>query len=145
MRTVGAVITLICGIAVLVGAFLPWLSTSLLGFTITISGMKVSEIADFFGKSIPEPYLVLIGGGVMIVAALIVLIVSLSVKGGRAATVPFGIIASLAATAALVGGIWFIIDVVNEESLDILGYGVYLSAGAALLGTIFGTIMTSKA
>lgn len=150
MRAVGAVITLICGIAVLVGTFLPWLSKSILGFTISRSGWDIVDTSGFDLAELIIPdnthaLLVFIGGIVMVACALTAVIISGMGKSARPAIIPLGIVASLAALAAFGGSVWFIIDIMDKDLADFMSYGLYMSAGAALLGTIFGTIMTLKA
>jgi hypothetical protein len=161
VRTVALVVTLICGIVVSVGVFLPWVSgtASLWGHSVSFSlnGLEIMDIgrpfAGFRGWYIEEfvlpiniyDLLVLVGGIVMAVCAFPAMIISSLGKAGRMALILLGIVAALAAITALGGAIWFIVDMMNADARDYIGYGVYMSASAALLGLIFGAVMTSKA
>jgi len=159
MRAVGAVITLICGIAVLLGALLPWLSESVMSvppFGSNIISLSAWDIivnntswwyrAELMIPDKTQALLVFIGGVVMLVCAFpSIIIVSGPGKPVRSAVITLGIVASLAAFAAFVGSVCSIVKVMDTVLADYMSYGLYMAAVAALVGLIFGTIMTSKA
>lgn len=152
MRTIGTAITLVCGILVIVGVFLPWISesTSILGFTVSFSKSGWSiidasgwDISDFVLSDNIHALLVLIGGIVMTVCVLPALILS-TLPVVRIATVLLGIVASLAALVAIGGAAWFIVDMMNSDAGSYIGYGIYLSAAAAFVGLILGSVCVAR-
>lgn len=148
MRIAGSVLTLICGIVVLVGVFLPWFDIQV-GF-ISISGSGWDSI-DMNGiANAKQAFMVLLAGILMIGCALTSFIVSMVTGGGKAAVVTLSAIASVFSLVALGGAIWFIIDILTAPGqptiqFDIIGYGVYISAAAALVGMIFAFTTMSAA
>ncbi len=153
MRMVALVIALICGIAVLVGVFLPWASASfsILGFPISISltGWEIMDtsswdISEFVLPNNIYAMLALIGGIVISICAFAAMIISGVGKAARPAIMPLGIVLSLAALTAIGGSVWFVVDMMNADAGDYIGYGVYVSAGAALLALISGAIAMKK-
>ena len=136
MRIAGSIITLICGIGVLVGVFLPWMSVPGWG---SVSGWDVVSLGEI------EGYLVLGGGALMALCALPAFIVSVASKGGKAAVITLSIFATLAALVAVGGAIWFIVEMLTEGGGSFIGYGLYVSAGAAVLGFIFGIVTAATA
>ena len=140
MRIAGSVLTLICGIVVLVGVFMLWAPVGF--FTVSGSGW---DIIDKVGV---QPFMVLMAGIAVIGFALPSFIVSMVTRGGKAAVVTLSALASIASIVALGGAIWFIIDVLTSLpnfQLSAIGYGVYISAAAALVGMIFGFVTMSAA
>ena len=141
MRIAGSIITLICGIVVVVGVFLAWYQycTSLgWGETcVTVSGWNFGDWGDWAGT-----WVVLGGGVLMAVCALPAFIVSLASKGGRAAIVTLGIFAMIGALVAIGGCIWYVVEVL--DAIDWFGgsiaYGFYISAAAAVLGFLFAIL-----
>jgi len=144
MRIAGSVLTLICGIVVLVGVFMPWAQGNF--FTVSGSGW---DIIDRVGISDgAQPFMVLMAGIAVIGFALPSFIVSMVTRGGKAAVVTLSTLASIASIVALGGAVWFIIDVLTSLpnfQLNVIGYGVYISAAAALVGMIFAFVTMSAA
>jgi len=153
MRIAGSVLTLICGIVVLVGVFMTWFSgtsgwdiidVKMLG---AIGFHPVWQHLDFY-----QPLMVLIAGIAVIVFALPSFIVSVVTRGGKAAVVTLSALASVASVVALGGAVWFIIDILidvgpffNMNGLDIIDYGIFISAVAALVGMICAFVTMSAA
>jgi hypothetical protein len=137
MRIAGSIITLICGILVIVGVFLAWAESCFMGFCVSISGWDGISVGvtDAF-----DAFMVFIGGIVMAVFALPTLIVSLAAKGGRAAVVTLSIFAILGALIAVGGGAWFMIDAATNDMLSLVSYGFYISFAAAIIGFVFAIL-----
>jgi hypothetical protein len=154
MKIVAVIIALLCGIAVLVGIFLPWAeaSGSILGvhFSLSVSGLDVIstsgwDISDFALSDNLHAILVLIGAAIMIVCALPALFLSMSSRGGKATVKPFGILISLGAVVAISGLAWFFVDMSSVDNwTDYVGYGTYICGGGAVLGLIFGALASVK-
>jgi outer membrane biosynthesis protein TonB len=139
MRIAGSVVVLIMGIAVLLGVFLTWLDVSFGPFgAFTDSGWNL--FMDFGVSDATEPFLAFLGGVIMIGCGLVAFIVSMSTKGGRAAVMTMGIISSIAGLVAVGGALWYIIDALANDVIDVVGYGVYISIVAALVGFTFAII-----
>jgi hypothetical protein len=152
MKIAAAIIALLCGIAVLVGIFLPWaegegplgiLSFSVTGLNvISSSGWDISDIA--LSDNL-HAILVLIGAAIMIVCALPALFLSASSGGSKGAVMPFGILISLGAAVAIGGLAWFFVDMSSVDNwTDYIGYGVYICGGGSVLGLIFGALASVK-
>jgi len=154
MKILAAIIALLCGIAVLVGIFLPWAeaSGSVLGvhFSLSVTGLDVInasgwDIAEIALSDNLHAVLVLVGAAIMIVCTLPALILSISSKGGGVAVSAFGILISLASLVAIGGLAWFFIDMSSIENwTDYIGYGAYICGGGAVLGLIFGALSSAK-
>jgi hypothetical protein len=154
MKIVAVIIALLCGIAVLVGIFLPWAeaSGSILGvhFSLSVSGLDVIstsgwDISDFALSDNLHAILVLIGAAIMIVCALPALFLSMSSRGGKATVKPFGILISLGAVVAISGLAWFFVDMSSVDNwTDYVGYGTYICGGGSVLGLIFGALASVK-
>lgn len=129
MRIAGSIITLICGIVVIVGVFLTWMDA----YGVTASGWD-STSSEYFG------YVVLAGGVLMAVFALPAFIVSLAAKGGRAAVVTLGIFAIVGSLVAIGGGVWTIIWAAQNHVLSYTAYGFYITFAAAIVGFIFAIL-----
>ena len=154
MKIVAAIIALLCGIAVLVGIFLPWAeaSSSILGvhFSLSVTGLDVIstsgwDISDIALSDNLHAILVLIGAAIMIVCALPALFLSTSSGGGKAAVIPFGMLISLGAAVAIGGLAWFFVDMSSVDNwTDYVGYGTYICGGGAVFGLIFGALAAAK-
>ena len=151
MRIAAVIIALICGIAVLVGIFLPWAEgTGPLGIlSFSASGMDVIsnsgwDVSDFMLSDNLHAILVLVGAAIMIVCAVPALFLVAS-KGGRVAVLPLGILISLGAIIAIGGLAWFLVDMSSADHwTDFVSYGTYVSGGGAALGFIFGIVASAK-
>ena len=152
MRTIGAALTLVCGILVIVGVFLPWISgsVSVLGIPLSFSwsGWDIIDasgwdIAELVSPTNVHALLVLIGGIIMAVCAFPAIILS-TLPVARLAIFPLGVLTSLAAIVAIGGVAWFVIDMVSNDAGSYIGYGVYLSAAAAFTGLIFGGVFVAR-
>jgi hypothetical protein len=137
MRIAGSVITLICGIVVIVGVFLAWMDA---GWGMTFSGWDLTSLGNLYSSTFWEGYIVLAGGVLMAVFALPSFIVSLAAKGGRAAVVTLGIFAIAGSLVAVGGGIWFIIDAAVNSVFSYVAYGFYIAFAAAIVGFIFAIL-----
>jgi hypothetical protein len=154
MKIAAVIIALLCGIAVLVGIFLPWgeVSGSVLGvdWSISATGMDIIsssgwDISDMALSDNLHAMLVMIGAAIMIVCALPALFLAASSGGGKAAVTAFGILISLGAIVAIGGLAWFFVDMSSVDNwTDYIGYGVYICGGGAVLGLIFGALASVK-
>lgn len=155
MRLVAAIIALICGIAVLVGIFLPWMhyevgglvgvgtSHSLSGWGLIHNSELVSSLGAFGNSNLngnTHALIVFIASIIMLLCAFTALILFISPKGGRVVGSAFGILVSLTALVAIGGLVWFFIDICNTD----VGYGAYICSGGAVLGLIFGALASAK-
>jgi len=127
---------------VLVGVFLPWTRIPVCGATISVWGWDWIEAG--LSKA-AEPYLVLVGGILMIVCTLPALVVPQATKRARGGVRALGILASIAALLAIGGAIRFAIPFLSDAVPISIGYGVYVSIAAAVLGLIFGIMTSAKA
>jgi|GEM_PF-1437464 len=151
MRIAAVIIALLCGIAVLVGIFLPWGTASFLGghLSFSASGMDVIsnsgwDISDFVLPDNLHAVLVLIGAAIMIVSALPALFMAASTKG-RVAVIPLGIQIALGAVIAIGGLAWFFVQLSSIDNwTGYVGYGTYICGGGAVLGLIFGVVAAAK-
>jgi hypothetical protein len=154
MKIAAVIIALICGIAVLVGIFLPWAeaSGSILGvhWSLSVTGMNVIsssgwDISDLALSDNLHAILVMIGAAIMIVCALPAIFLSASSGGGKAAVTAFGMLISLGAIVAIAGLVWFFVDMSSvKDWTDYVGYGTYICGGGAILGLIFGGLAAAK-
>jgi hypothetical protein len=154
MKIAAVIIALLCGIAVLVGIFLPWgeVSGSVLGvdWSISATGMDIIsssgwDISDMALSDNLHAMLVMIGAAIMIICALPALFLSMSSRGGKAAVTAFGILISLGAIVAIGGLAWFFVDMSSVQNwTDYVGYGTYICGGGAVLGLIFGMLASAK-
>lgn len=137
----GGILTLVCGILVLVGVFTPWLSITDVG---VLSGWDVANY-EVGAASLIEPYLVLGGGSVMIVCVLLALLLSLGGDISGAISTLLNVLAKIAAALVLIGAVWFIVisltgkigEYIGQDYYS-LGYGSYISIFAGVLAVIFG-------
>ena len=159
MKIVAAIIALLCGIAVLAGIFLPWFGGS--HFMFSVSGWDIAQGKDFAGMGMKEvvheayisssihALIVFLSAALVAVCALPAFILSLKAKGNNMGIVILGIIISLAAVAAIGGLIGFMIDINGNDFessswVNMIGYGVYVCAGGAILGLISGVLMAVR-
>ena len=137
----GAIILLLSGILVITGVFLPWISGSVEIFGINISGdtsgWDILSLAGI-GKT-PGVLLVVIGASLMIICAWLSFL--LAITSGRKSLVRYLFIFSIIIALLIVGGASeFFGKVISEDYLAFVGYGFYISSGAALIGLIIGII-----
>jgi len=154
MKIVAVIMALLCGIAVLVGIFLPWgeVSGSVLGvdWSISATGMDVIsssgwDISDLALSDNLHAILVLVGAAIMIVCALPALFLAASSGGVRVAVIPLGILIALGSVIAIGGLIWFLVDMSSVDKwTDYLGYGTYVCGGGAILGLISGVLASAR-
>ena len=138
----GGILTLVCGILVLVGVFTPWLKIT--DEALILNGWQVANY-ELETASFIEPYLVLGGGVTMIVCVLLAFLLSLGGDISGSISMILGVLAKIAAVLVAIGAIWFIVisvsgkigEYIGQESYS-LGYGGYISVFAAALGLIFG-------
>jgi hypothetical protein len=137
MRIAGSIITVICGIVVVVGVFLAWAKACSMGYCFSMSGWDgiSASITDAF-----DAFMVFIGGIMMAGFALPAFIVSLASKGGRAAIATLSILSIVGAVIALGGCIWFIIDAAVNDMFSYISYGFYIALAAAIVGFIFAIL-----
>jgi hypothetical protein len=138
MRIAGSIITVICGIVVVVGVFLAWAGDCYSGYgCFSVSGWDgiSASITDAF-----DAFMVFIGGIMMAGFALPAFIVSLASKGGRAAIATLSILSIVGAVIALGGGIWFMIDAAVNDMFSLVDYGFYIAFAAAIVGFIFAIL-----
>jgi len=140
MKIVGPIILLVCGVIALVGIFLPWASDGV----ISISGWEA--FSDFGIDEAPEPLLVFIGSILLLVFALPAVIVSANPEGSQKVLLSLCILASLGAAVGIGGASWFLFGAIDNDAVELLSYGFYISYAASALGLIFGitTIIKSQ-
>jgi len=140
MKIVGPIILLVCGVIALVGIFLPWASDGV----ISISGWEA--FSDFGIDEAPEPLLVFIGSIFLLVFALPAVIVSANPEGSQKVLLSLCILASLGAAVGIGGASWFLFGAIDNDAVELLSYGFYISYAASALGLIFGitTIIKSQ-
>lgn len=145
MRTIA---TLICGIVIVVGVFLPWTSGAVteLGFNLpeSASGWAAMDVSG-------APLLTFVGGILMIACVFIAYLLPLMVAVGYGVLQTIGIIARGSALFAVIGAVWFIINASHGPeavtSFEVLNYGVFISMVFAALGLFPGvstTLLASK-
>lgn len=125
----------------LVGVFMPWTRIPMCGATITISGW---DWIDAGLSKAAEPYLVLVGGIVMIVCSLPAIVFPRATKGARGGLRALGILASIAALLAIGGAMRFAIPFLSDVGPIAIGYGVYVSIATAVLGLVFGIMIWAR-
>jgi len=146
---VGAIILLICSVLTLVGVFLPWINISMSyeGFyvSISVSGWDlVSELSfmDWMMAGSFDPYLVVGGAIAMVVGTLGAIIVSRTSDDPGGALKVFGGAIIIGSIVAIIGAVWFMIDMTGDSLLSMMGinvgigYGLYISLIAAIGGII---------
>ena len=147
MRIAASLITFICGIVVVVGIFLPWVTMSpFTGFTGTGTGWWLRDLMLTGGLMQVDAHtvtLVLIGGILMILFSLPCLIVSIAAPRARAVVMTLGIFAALSSLVAGGGAIWFIATAVTDNAIAALQYGLYVSMAGAVLGGSFAVTAAS--
>jgi hypothetical protein len=135
VKIVGPIILLFCGVIALVGIFLPWVGDGV----ISLSGWEA--FSNFGIDKVTEPFLVFIGSILVLVFSLPAFIFSVN-PGGSQLVRNLCILASIGAAVGIGGASWFLIEVINEDLVEILSYGFYVSYAAAALGFVFGIITT---
>ena len=148
----GAIILLVCSVLTLVGVFLPWINISMsyegLSMSMNFSGWAlVNELSfmDWMLAGSIDPYLVIGGAIAMVVGTLGAIIVSRTSDDPEGALKIFGGAAILGAILAIVGAVWFMIDISGDSMLGMMGinvstgYGLYISLLAAIGGIIAAT------
>ena len=139
----GLIVVLLCGIAVLIGVFLPWISgPAWWPATITLSGW--GGISQYGLNDATEACLVFLGGILMIGFALPAVIASLTFKGSQKMVRNLSILSSVAALLAVGGALWAFIPIVSDGLIDFIGYGFYISFVAAILGLVSGIIVSVR-
>ena len=132
MRIAASIITAICGIAVVVGYFLPWMSDPYYG---SLSGVDLFSI---------QSLLVVLGG---ILMAGVASGVSLGLLIRRQSVVKqargLSILGAIGGRAAAGGGIWGIVDLMSVGASA--AFGLYLCSVAAVLGLIFAIVISATA
>lgn len=147
MKKAGPIVVLFCGVIVLVGIFLPWASASVTveGVTISASLSGWDTISDWgIGEAI-EPFLVFIGGILIFVLALPAVIVSMNPEGSQKVVRILSILASLGAALATGVAIWLFAEAIDDGLVEFVSYGFYISFAAAVLGLVFGIIVSVRA
>ncbi|MFC1866111.1 hypothetical protein ACFLYB_05315 [Chloroflexota bacterium] len=128
----GVFILLLCGMAALLGVFLPWSNTA------SISGWEgLQDIGISIDLETIEVFLILIGSILVIIFSLSAAIVSRSPNSSQLVR-NLCILATIGAAVAVGGASWWFSLLINWESVDIAGYGFYLSFVASVLGFIIG-------
>jgi hypothetical protein len=152
LAMVGPPALVICGIASIIGVFLTWVIVPLYDdLVLPIAGWRLITWARSLGETFPEPYLVLVGGGLMALCGALMLVamipaVAAYLGDGRLRwmrlAVGIGAVAGAAVTA--VGVIWFIPHIFGLGQSGTLGTGFYLVLMAAVLGLVFSVSMSGS-
>lgn len=144
LKILGTIVILACGVVALAGVFMPWMSASAGGITSTISGWDLTRF-NLVGLSIPQPFLVLAGGiSVIVCGMLLVVGASLSVTyaiqyaKARKLFYTVGALIYISGALALGGALWFGIYAAGDIGIGSIGYGIYVSVAAAVVGAIIG-------
>jgi hypothetical protein len=168
MKALGPLLTLICGILILVGLFMPWFAYSVPfsmfgesgNFDMSVSGWNfISHSGDAYndlgsllamGFGSGSEWLVFIGGILITISALAAFLILLRSNGNKHVGVLFGAVALAGAVLAVVGTLKYIIsdmDVLSSYSMgsELLGKGVYVSTAFAFAGALCAFIMFSQA
>ena len=137
MKIAGPIILLVCGVMALVGVFLPWVGS----YGTSISGW---EVLSEFG--INNAIVVLIGSILLLVFALPAVIVSANPEGSQKVLLNLCNLASIGAVLGIGGASFFLWDVIDNDAVELLKHGFYISYVAVALGFIFGitTIITTQ-
>lgn len=144
MMIAGPIVVLVCGIVVLIGVFLPWISgPAWWPTTITLSGWD--GVSQYGLNNATEACLVFFGGVLIIGFALPAVIASLTSKGSQKTVRNLCILASVAALLAVGDALWALIPIVSDDLTDFVSYGFYISFAAAILGLVFGIIASVRA
>ena len=138
MKIVGPIILLVCGVLALAGVFMPWFGGNLLS-------ISRWEAYSAFGMFSIDFFLVFIGSMLLLVFALSAAIVSANPEGSQKMVGNLCILASLGAVMGMGGASLLLLDLVESDSVGLLGYGFYVSYAAAALGLIFGIIASIRA
>jgi hypothetical protein len=160
-------ITLICGIMIVVGVFLPWFHVSMSVWILTLpyssSGWEMATHNSFFMQvltyfsnlTFPQAYYMLSAGALLIACTLCAFTITLVKKEWLNVTAKVqGIAAVMAALYSVGIAVWFLArgndmnsylndSIINVDSSG-LGYGFYISTAFSVLALIAGTIMTKR-
>jgi hypothetical protein len=144
VKVAGPLIILASGIITLAGVFMPWMSASAGSVTSTTSGWELTRF-NLIGASNPEPFLVLAGSISMIVCGILMvagapLSIACSVPYAKARRLFYtvGALTYISGALALGGALWFAIPAVGDIGTGSIGYGIYISVAAAVVGAIIG-------
>jgi hypothetical protein len=156
MRRVAVILALIGAFVLLTGVFLPWID-----FSGSISGWEVAIGEQFEGQGmrqiIPGQFIstnihaliVFISAVLIAICVLTAFVLSRKVQSNNKSFTIIGIIILLAAVAAIGGIIGFMVDMSgngfeSDDWMQLVGYGVYVCAGGAILGLISGVLMAIR-
>jgi len=137
----GATTLLACGIIVIIGVFLPWISGSVYVFGLSFSGdVSGWELVISVGaEEVPGVLVAAIGAGLIVLLAWLSLLLALT--SGRKGILRYLFFFSVIINLLILGGfMWFLLELVNDGVFPSIGLGFYLTGGAAAVGFIFGTI-----
>ena len=141
----GLIVVLVCGIVLLIGVFLPWISGPVWWSTTAVSFSGWDGISQYGINNATEACLVFFGGVLIIGFTLPAAIASLTSKGSQQTVRNLSIIASVGALIAIVGALWAFIPIMVDGLTDFVSYGFYISFAAAFLGLVFGIIVSVRA
>lgn len=148
----GVIILLICSALTLAGVFLPWVNISMSyeGFYMSMSFSGWDMVSDFSFVDFMlagsfDPYLVVGGAIAMVVGTLGAIVISRTSDDAEGALKIFGGAAIIGAIVAIIGAVWFMIDMSGDSMYSMMGinfgigYGLYISLLAAIGGIIAAT------
>ena len=127
-------LVLFCGVAALVGLFLPWMTG---GWLLDFSMSGWDWISEVGVEDAYEAFVTLIGGITMIAFTLPALLIYTFKGQAKGEMRILGILTAIAAIVALVG-CWLFIKEINDTPGTNLGTGLFVSAGGSTAGLIFG-------
>ena len=132
MRKLTSILILVCGILVVAGIFLPWVS----GGDMDSSGWKemTNGVMGGIDKN-PVPLFMLIGGVLAILCSALVLMGRGNLRTLRVLEIISLVGATLAAGPVLCRLI---------PDVDNVGYGLYISTAGAVIGVIVGAIAATR-
>ncbi|HEY49427.1 MAG TPA: hypothetical protein G4O13_05210 [Dehalococcoidia bacterium] len=128
------ILVLACGIAALVGLFLPWMTG---GWLLDFSMSGWDWISEAGIEDAHEAFIALVGGSMMIAFTFPALVIYLVNKKAKGEVRILGVLTAIAALAALVG-CWLFVKTINDTPATDLGTGLFVSAAGSTLGMIFG-------
>jgi hypothetical protein len=134
---------LLCGIMAIIGVFLKWVEVSAFGMSMSVSGFDMRRAnGDYV-------WMVLIGGSLIVLFALLAL-VSSSAKEDKKGLTQFGMLVLASALVTIGGGIWFLNDISDANAnFNMFGgmgsihasSGFYMSFAAAIIAFIFAIVI----
>lgn len=151
MAMIGPPALIVCGIASIIGVFLTWVVVPLYeDLSLPIAGWRLITWSRSLGETFPEPYLVLVGGGVMAFCGVLMIIgmipavaPALSDSGLKRFRIAAGIGAVAGAVVIAISVIWFIPHILGLGQSGTLGVGFYLVLSAAVLGLVFSVSLSA--